>query len=646
MSRQCYTGYVYMRYQHAAKTLALNLRTVPKRYYYVAVVVVLLSLLYGALFGLKQSIVFSYGGDSCVQRLTVLPQLQRSPEGGEFTVATQGGLGGVFATHVCATPAQHPKQGERYAALAPFGGWIFRQQFIVDVPEAPVANIAPLTKPLSTTRELTLALSTADQVFDYQIDIADKEIACTTHRDTVSCDIAPLKLAQGEQYTVKLSRKFGDTHTQLASKQVMTLPAVTLVSASVEPGQVVYAKPREFTLETDKHLTEADAELVVTGDADTAEKLAIDSTIEDNRVVRVTSTDDLPRNVQLELRLVSATAKDGSGLDDVVSIPFRTSGGPEPTGVSARGSDVQPGSTAIITFDQEISQTQDISQFIRVAGAEAQVSRTADQVHVALVGANKCADVSVTIAQGFLSSHDVPRAEPWKHSFRTSCYTTSTIGYSSQGRAITAYHFGNGSEAILFVGGIHGNERSSSLILQDLVGNLNTHAHTIPSHRQVVVVPTLNPDGYAAGARNNARNVNLNRNFATSDWQKDLQDTNGAVPGGGGDAPMSEPEAQAIASLSRQLMPRFVLSYHAVGSVVIGNLAGDSAARATTYASQVGYRVGTGRDAEIFDYAISGTYDDWLMQQLGVPSMIVELGSYTYRDFEHHRPAMWQVITK
>ena len=92
-------------------------------------------------------------------------------------------------------------------------------------------------------------------------------------------------------------------------------------------------------------------------------------------------------------------------------------------------------------------------------------------------------------------------------------------------------------------------------------------------------------------------------------------------------------------------MPRFVLSYHAVGSVVIGNLAGDSAARASTYASQVGYSVGTGRDAEIFDYAITGTYDDWLVQRLGVPSMIVELGSYTYRNYGHHKAAMWQVIT-
>ena len=641
---RCYTGYVYMKYQHYLKTLVLQLRTLPKRYYFIAIFAVA-TLLYGIAFGLKQPLVFSYGGESCATRLSILPQLQRSPADTEFTVAAKGGVNGVFATKVCVTPTAHPEQGTRYAAFAPFGGWVFRQQFSVEVPQPPMANISPLKKPLSTTRQLELKLNEPDRVFDYQIDIADKSVECTTNERTVRCDIVPLKLAQGEQYKVELSRQFGSTRTKLASEQVKTLPAVMLASASVEPGQVVYAKPREFTMEMDKPLKEASVKLVALRD-DTTEELAIDSTIEEDRVVRVTSEDELPRNAELELQLVSALAEDGSGLNDAAVVPFRTSGGPEPSEVSARGSNVQPGSTMTITFDQEISQTQDLAKFIQVSGAEVQMSRSANQVHITLARVDKCADVGVTIAKGFLSSHDVARTDPWKHSFRTSCYTTSTIGYSIGGRAITAYHFGNGGEAILFVGGIHGNERSSSLILHDLIEDLNAKARDIPSHRQVVVVPTINPDGYAAGSRNNASNVNLNRNFATSDWQKDLQDTNGAVAGGGGDAPMSEPETRAIAALSQQLMPRFTLSYHAVGSVVIGNLAGDSSARASTYASQVGYRVGTGRDAEIFDYAISGTYDDWLMQKLGAPSMIVELGSYTYRDFNHHKSAMWHVITE
>jgi hypothetical protein len=55
----------------------------------------------------------------------------------------------------------------------------------------------------------------------------------------------------------------------------------------------------------------------------------------------------------------------------------------------------------------------------------------------------------------------------------------------------------------------------------------------------------------------------------------------------------------------------------------------------------VGYRNGTGSSSEVFDYEITGTYDDWLAEKLGIPSMVIELGSYTFRDFGHHRAAFW-----
>ena len=87
-----------------------------------------------------------------------------------------------------------------------------------------------------------------------------------------------------------------------------------------------------------------------------------------------------------------------------------------------------------------------------------------------------------------------------------------------------------------------------------------------------------------------------------------------------------------------------MLSYHAVGSVAIANQAGDSASLANTYARTVGYSNGTGNSSEIFTYEITGTYDDWLRERLGVPSIVVELGSYSYRNFAHHQPAMWAMI--
>lgn len=630
-----------MQYKHHVKTLVVSLKQVPKKWYVITTIVLVVAW-YGLVFGMKQAVEFSYAENSCVPRLTLLPKLQQSPKDASFTVEARGGIEGLLATETCMSLAQVPKEGTHYTALAPFGGWLFRQQYTIHVPAAPVANTQALDKPLSTTRELRLKLSEPDTVHSYSVQIAKKSAKCTNKKQLLSCNVASLKLAQGEKYQAKVIRSFAQKKTTLTSKKVTTLPAVTLAKSSIQKDEVVYAKPREFILEMDKPLESAKTELVVRREDKPVIMKSVQK-LENERTLRITTKDELPRNVHFELRVVEALARDGSGLDGVTVVPFRTSGGPRPVSVSVEGSNVAPNATTIVTFDQEISQSQDIAKLVQVSGAQIQLSRTANQVHMALQ-AGKCADVTINVAKGLLSKYDVPAQEAWKHSFRTSCYTTSTIGYSVRGRPITAYHFGNGGEAILFVGGIHGSEASSSLILRDLVDDLNTKARSIPPQRQVVVVPTLNPDGYASSARNNANNVNLNRNFATSDWTKDLQDTNGAVPGGGGDNPMSEPETQAIAALSRQLSPRFVLSYHAVGSVVIGNLAGDSAARASTYASQVGYSVGTGRDAEIFDYAITGTYDDWLAQQLGVPSMIVELGSYTYRDYDHHKAAMWQVI--
>jgi predicted deacylase len=571
------------------------------------------------------------------------PNLNKSVEGHNFNVELRGGWRGVYSTEACIKPVKVPQEGSAYAAAAPFGGWLFRHQYSIEIPRQPIANVEVFKKPLSTTKAVSIPLDTEDSTFRYSLKLDGHKATCDTKTRTILCDVHKLKLAQGKMYQAELIRSFENESSVLAKSKVSTLPAVTLKQSSVQPNGVVYDKPREFVLEMDKSLENVSGTLERI-DGEKREKIA--ATISsDGPIIRTIVPEDLPRNTQFQLTIDKADGQDGSGLEGALQLAFRTSGGPLVSAVSASGQSVSPNATVVLTFDQGISQTQDIGKLVRVNGVSTEMSRTTNQLHIKLMQAPKCSDVVITIDKGFASNYDVPTAEQWKHAFRTTCYTTSTIGTSSRGRAIQAHHFGNGGEAILFVGGIHGNEQSSSLILQDLIKDLDARARSIPPGRQIVVVPTLNPDGYVAGSRNNARNVNLNRNFATSDWQKDLQDTNGSVPGGGGETPMSEPETRAIAALSSQLRPRFVLSYHAVGSVVIGNLAGDSTAKAAGYAGAVGYKNGTGRDAEIFDYAISGTYDDWLAQKLGVPSMIVELGSYTYRNYSHHKQAMWNVIT-
>lgn len=205
-----------------------------------------------------------------------------------------------------------------------------------------------------------------------------------------------------------------------------------------------------------------------------------------------------------------------------------------------------------------------------------------------------------------------------------------------------AYTFGTSGPVTMYVGAIHGNEPSSSGLMKAWIDDLEANS-SLYGGKRVVVVPTINPDGVAANSRTNARDVNLNRNFPTDGWTKDINDTDGRHAGGGGSEPLSEPEAKALANLTTSLRPRLLLSFHAVGSLVVGDPGGYSARYAASYAAQVGYRDATGQSGT-FDYDITGAYEDWTYSKQGIPSMVIELGSYGYYNFEHHRAAIRSML--
>lgn len=127
------------------------------------------------------------------------------------------------------------------------------------------------------------------------------------------------------------------------------------------------------------------------------------------------------------------------------------------------------------------------------------------------------------------------------------------IGTSVEGRPIRAVEYGSGPEITLILAGVHGNETTAIEVAQAFCKEMRWQGALLDG-RRVVVVPIVNPDGYARKSRHNARGVDLNRNFSTRDW--------GGARFRPGDSPASEPETQAILGLLETLRPAKILSLH------------------------------------------------------------------------------------
>lgn len=120
---------------------------------------------------------------------------------------------------------------------------------------------------------------------------------------------------------------------------------------------------------------------------------------------------------------------------------------------------------------------------------------------------------------------------------------------------------------VLLIGGIHGDELSSSSIALQWMQKLESE-RLQPFHWRVI--PVANPDGLLApvAARTNARGVDLNRNFATPDWDRDARAywqrvTHSDARRFPGPNSLSEPETRWLTMQIREFRPDAIVSIHA-----------------------------------------------------------------------------------
>lgn len=115
----------------------------------------------------------------------------------------------------------------------------------------------------------------------------------------------------------------------------------------------------------------------------------------------------------------------------------------------------------------------------------------------------------------------------------------------------------------LILAGTHGDETASIVSLSCALRSIE--AGQLRHH----VVLSMNPDGNQLGTRTNANGVDLNRNFASQNWQAggtvyrwSTHEPERDVAVGTGDAGNSEPETAALCQLIETLNPAWVTSFH------------------------------------------------------------------------------------
>ena len=185
---------------------------------------------------------------------------------------------------------------------------------------------------------------------------------------------------------------------------------------------------------------------------------------------------------------------------------------------------------------------------------------------------------------------------------------TMVAGYSVRHRPVIVVQLGDpdSPRRVLVVGCIHGSEPAGIAIAAALARG------PAPAQAGLWIVVDLNPDGVAAGTRQNARGVDLNRNFPWH-WQPLGPPGSLFYPG---PRPLSEPESRLAARLLARIRPALAIWYHQALNVVDNSQGPQAAER--RYARLTGMR-----EARLTDYP--GSAVGWENATVGPTAFVVEL---------------------
>jgi predicted deacylase len=215
---------------------------------------------------------------------------------------------------------------------------------------------------------------------------------------------------------------------------------------------------------------------------------------------------------------------------------------------------------------------------------------------------------------------------------REPTLTWREIGLSVQRRPLRAATLGEGPRRVLWIGGVHGNEREGRVATTELPAALLTQPGAL-QQVTLTIVEDGNPDGTAMNIRYNANAVDLNRNYPASNFKS--QRAHGTTP-------LSQPEARTLYDLIKSVKPHLVIVAHSCGDSHYINFDGPAEAVASRFATLSGYPLKFSREI----HATPGSLGSWVGSDLGIPILTLEYarGREPHEAWEETRAAILAAI--
>ena len=236
----------------------------------------------------------------------------------------------------------------------------------------------------------------------------------------------------------------------------------------------------------------------------------------------------------------------------------------------------------------------------------------------------------------------------------------STIGTSEYGVDIPVIRIGNGNAKyqVLIQAAIHGREHFTAWLAMALI---DYTLYTDQLNKDVCyhIIPMTNPDGvnisqsgkldeeqekvywadlyfetarlnmheYAVQWKANALGIDLNRNFP-SGWAESNARTETSSEEYRGEAPFVAKEVLALRDYTLANDFDVTISLHSHGSVLYYKYGKKQPVNNQSYDLALAVQKVTGYVPTAYDNTTGAGYKDWVMDELGIPSLTVEIGNF------------------